>query len=138
MTLEEFQRRAIGVPFLEHGRDYDGWDCWGLVVCAFRDVLGVEVPDYVVDHTRYNKSGYRQITQCFEDRNGGFWQQTDCQPMRVACIFRRGLLIHAGLCVDKRRILHVERGIETCLERITRFNVEGFYGINHRATSLQN
>jgi len=45
ISIEEFIDRAMDVPFLEHGRDYNGWDCWGLVVCGQRDVYGVKLPD---------------------------------------------------------------------------------------------
>lgn len=36
----------VGVPYLENGRDRDGWDCWGLVMAVYRDRLGVELPDW--------------------------------------------------------------------------------------------
>lgn len=38
----------IGIPFKDGGRDYNGCDCWGLVALYFRDVLGVELPDYAI------------------------------------------------------------------------------------------
>ena len=46
MTAEQFVERAVCVPFLDKGRGYDGFDCWGLVVCYYRDVLGIELPSY--------------------------------------------------------------------------------------------
>jgi len=122
MTQDEFVRAAIGVPFVEHGRDYKGWDCWGLVLCAYRDVLGVTVPDFIYNDT----NDIRALIRNFGTRSQEFWVKVDPQPLSVACIYRRGHVIHAGLVIG-RRILHVEQGIETCLERIERFRVEGFY-----------
>jgi probable lipoprotein NlpC len=36
----------VGVPYRHNGRDRDGWDCWGLVCAVYRDLLGVELPDW--------------------------------------------------------------------------------------------
>lgn len=123
MTLTDFQRRAIGVPFVEDGRDYTGWDCWGLVMAAYRDVLGVTLPDYGPNGAHTARALLRQFTQ----RECSFWQRSDPAPMAVACIFRRGRVIHAGLVVPRRYIMHVEQGVETCMEPVKDFRIEGFY-----------
>lgn len=124
VTLDQWCRRAIGVPFLEHGRDYDGWDCWGLVIAAYRDVAGVAVPDY----TYQTVSDYRALARLFTDRGGASWHPVAIPaPMAVACIYRRGRVIHAGLVVPGRRIMHVEQGIETCAESAANMRVEGYY-----------
>lgn len=36
----------VGVPYLENGRDRDGWDCWGLVLAVYRERLALELPDW--------------------------------------------------------------------------------------------
>ena len=46
MTPDEFAARAIRVPFVDKGRDWDAWDCWGMVYVFHRDVLGVALPSY--------------------------------------------------------------------------------------------
>lgn len=124
MTLNGWCRKAIGVPFVQHGRDFDGWDCWGLIVCAYRDVAGVVVPDYAYDSV----SNYRRLAGLFTDRETSHWRRlTAPEPMAVACIYRRGRVIHAGLVVPGRRIVHVERGVETCAESVSNMRVEGYY-----------
>ena len=47
MDLEQFAAEVVGipVPFMEQGRDRAGWDCWGVIVCAYREVYGIELPD---------------------------------------------------------------------------------------------
>lgn len=111
------------VPFVPFGRDYHGWDCFGLVVCAYRDVLGVTLPDYAYQSTR----DPRALARLFADRSAPHYRVSDPAPMAVACVYRRGLPIHVGLVVSKKRILHVEEGVMTCVEPITRFRIEGFY-----------
>jgi len=122
-TLNEFSVRAVGVPFVPHGRGYDGWDCYGLIVAAYRDVAGVTVPDFAYDSV----SNYRLLARLFLDRKAPRWQPAAPRPMVAACIYRRGLPIHAGLVLPGRRVLHVEQGVDTCHEPMARFRIEGFY-----------
>lgn len=123
MTYDEWMRRAIGVPFVEMGRDFDGWDCWGLVIAAYRDVAGIGIPDYTCGIT-----DFKRLAGLFKDRDGGHWKRVDePEPMAVACIYRRGSVIHAGLVAPRRRIIHVEEGIQTCSQPVTDFRVEGYY-----------
>ena len=125
MTFDEWMRKATvpAVPFVAEGRDFDGWDCWGLVMSAYREVKDIAVPDYT-----YGIENLRQLAVLFKDRERKRWQRVETpEPMAVACIFRRGSVIHAGLVATKRRIIHVENGVETCLQPISDFRVEGYY-----------
>ena len=36
----------VGIPYIAHGRGYDGADCWGIVYLFYRDVLKTPIPDY--------------------------------------------------------------------------------------------
>lgn len=120
MDINQFARAAIGVPFLKDGRDYNAWDCWGLVKCAYKDVLGVDLPNYTFGSVKH-------LMRQFTNRECSLWTPCEPQPMAIACIYRRGHVIHAGLMIDSRRILHVEEGVQTCAERVERFRIEGTY-----------
>lgn len=41
MTLDKF----IGIPFVNRGRDFNGCDCYGLLMLYYKEVLGINVPD---------------------------------------------------------------------------------------------
>jgi cell wall-associated NlpC family hydrolase len=124
ITLAEWMRKASGVPFFEDGRDYDAWDCYGLVWCAYRDVLGISLPRYDGCYTEK----WRDLDRHFRDRNNDDWcRSLKPRDMAIACIYRRGLPIHCGLVVPGRRIMHVAKGIQTCIQPIRAFRVEGYY-----------
>jgi cell wall-associated NlpC family hydrolase len=44
---DAFVNGWIGTPFAWDGRDQRGVDCWGLVWRWHRDVLGIDLPDWV-------------------------------------------------------------------------------------------
>ena len=111
MTWEQFTERAVLTPFLDKGRSYDGWDCWGLVVCYYRDVLGTEIPAYggygSVKDLRAVAQGFVEAISTDRWKNVG-----PPQDGYVAVIYRRGLPLHAGVVVCRgSRILHCEQRV---------------------------
>ena len=106
MTANQFIERAIRVPFSDKGRSYLGFDCWGLVVCYYRDVLDIALPFYDdYDTVRNHKALVRLFTA-----NAQKWRKVpDAIDGRVALIFRRGLPLQLGLP------LHCEEGVGTGL-----------------------
>lgn len=53
MTGEEFINKYVGTPHVYDGRDASGMDCWGLVLAWYKEVLGVDLPDWRrADHSR--------------------------------------------------------------------------------------
>ena len=125
MTAEQFVERVVCVPFLDKGRNYSGFDCWGLVVCYYRDVLNVALPAYDdYDTVRNHKALVRLFIA-----NAPKWRKVaDAIDGRVALIFRGALPLHAGLVIaNGRRILHCEEGVGTVSEPIERFRIEGIY-----------
>ena len=123
MTWDAFTERAITTPFFDKGRTWLGWDCWGLVCCGYRDVLGIQLPSYDdYDTVRNHKALVRLFTA-----NAQEWLKVpDALDGRVALIFRRALPLHAGLVIaDGRRILHCEEGVGTIHEPIERFQNRG-------------
>jgi len=118
-TLAEFVTRALRVPFLELGRDYDGWDCWGLVYVGQRDVFGLDLPryddGYGPDDARRGSPALRDLIAANMD---GWVLVQDPRPGDVVLLRIAGRPVHVGLVVDARRFLHVEEGVGTFVERM--------------------
>ena len=126
MTWEAFILRSVGVPFVEHGRGYDGFDCWGLVWRAYRDVLGVELPSLSESYDKVRD--WKCLSELFLMSRNEWAKVAFPSTGDVAAIYRCGIPIHFGLVIqDGRRILHVEEGVETVHEPISRFRIEGIY-----------
>ena len=127
MTDGQFTERAVCVPFAEHGRSYLGFDCWGLVVCYYRDVLGIELPSYgLYDSVKDHRAIANNFREAISTRK---WLNVEIpEDGHVAVIYRRGLPLHAGVAICRgSRILHCEQRVGTIHEPLSRFRIEGFY-----------
>ena len=123
-TWASFAASAIAVPFIEHGRSFDGWDCWGLVVCGYREVLDIELMDYRTD---YRIGELRRLHQLFLEGRRAGWQECAEQLGSVALILRRGLPVHVGLVVAPGEVLHTELRIGTIRDRADALRIESFW-----------
>ena len=125
MRWSDFIERAITVPFVERGRDYCGWDCWGVAQLAYRDVLGIEIPSYLDAYE--TTSEHRAIYRAFAAGKTA-WKRVD-QPAAgdLALILRRNLPIHVGVVLEDDRLLHAEANVGTVIEPMDRLRIEGFY-----------
>lgn len=123
MNWEEFTRKASFVPFLEHGRNYDGWDCWGLVYCGYKDVLGISLPSY--DDEYHNVNNLRQLYKAFSDGIVEWEPHKDTGS--VAMVLRKNLPIHVGILTHQNKILHCEETIGTVQEKPESMRIENYY-----------
>lgn len=134
MRLEEFRERAITVPFAEKGRDWGGWDCWGLVCVAYRDVFGVELPHHTGEYDSTRR--LRELRSLIERRKRDEWTRTE-GPRAGDVVLSRlfGHFCHVGLMLNGREVIHVEESCQVVIEDTTRApwtgegytQVEGFY-----------
>jgi len=132
MTLNEFILKALCVPFREKGRDYDGWDCYGMLFCAFRDVYGTVLPEYT-DHSY--KSEYDDLKRLI-DKEKAVWEEVkDPQPGDLALFCMKSRHPHVALVISKRQALHAEGNIGTFIENLNSAvwarRLEGFYRIKN-------
>lgn len=128
MTINEFVKKALSVPFVEKGRSYDGWDCWGLVYCGHWDIADIALPAY----TDYSSTrDYQHLHNIIQDAKC-FWTPSEkTQPLDVALFRISRYQTHVALMVDKRNALHAEFKLGTFIEPIDaaiwRKRLEGIY-----------
>lgn len=121
MTLEEFIPKALMVPFQDHGRSYEGWDCWGLVYVAYRDIMGVTLPSYSGEYDRAGdtRESRNQLDGLIRSHLGPWSVVEERLPLDVVLFRIGGQPVHVGLLVDRRRMLHAEARIGTQMERMS-------------------
>lgn len=125
LTWRDFTARAVGVPFAEKGYGYDGWNCWGLVCCAYRDVLGVELPTYADDFG--TTEDHRRLAMLFRDGRAENWEPVERAEGAVVCIVRRRRPIHVGIALGRRDILHCDFGAQTVIEPERHMKIDGYW-----------
>ena len=137
MTLQEFIKKAVGVPFKPHGRGYDNWDCWGLIYIAHRDVYSIDLPSYDKEYKSINRER-EKIEGLYSAGKQEEWVEVkDPQAGDVVMLYMDGRAVHVGLMIDKDKFLHTEQGIDTCVQRLTdfQFRIEGFYRYNGKCVN---
>lgn len=118
MMREQFIKRAIGVPFVDGGRTMAGWDCWGMVYVAYREVLGIELPTYGDISADDLRAVRRAMVSGAAIRET--WRPVrEPRPFDVVGMKSAGgsIMAHVGLYLPGE-VLHVERASMTAREPI--------------------
>lgn len=115
----------IGIPYLDHGRDLHGLDCWGLVRLVYRDQLNIELPSYAEISAEDLLRASRAITAGAE---GEIWrpvEQSATVPFDVAVMRYAGRRAtgHVGIVTPCNRILHCEQTTGTVLAARDHFTI---------------
>lgn len=86
------------IPFIEHGRDRDGADCWGLVCMVYSELFGLELPGY---HEHYKSM--RDIANraaAFETyKTDDFVEVANPEPGDCVLLQHRGMPVHVGIYI---------------------------------------
>jgi len=133
MTIQLFILLALVVPFKPKGRSYFGWDCWGLVHTAFKEISGIDLPSFVDDYvdpgdTEASRRVINDLVLIEKQR----WEKVSSPKALDVVVFTFGASqTHIGLMVDDKCFLHCEKTINTVIERLGcakwQKRVEGIY-----------
>lgn len=125
--MQEF----VGIPYIPHGRDYAGADCWGLVWLFYRDVLKIDIPSYSDEMlTReFSRSGIAPLMQVEAIAD---WVEQDSPDLGHVVLMRRGReCAHVGIYAGDGLVLHTEGPGPSVIERISSpalsRRIAGFY-----------
>lgn len=128
--MEQF----IGIPYVPHGREYTGADCWGILFLYYRDVLGTPVPAYSVemDAREFKHSGIAPLIAAEREKH---WQQVETPAVGDCVLMRAGRHdSHVGVFLGQGRMLHSEGPHPSVIDRIGdmrwRNRISGFYRFN--------
>lgn len=116
--------RYIGLPFGDQPGEVT---CWGLVVEIYRRELGIELPLYGEISAR----DLIRVAQAMRhgDRVEDGWRVV-APPQAFDVVAMSGptggvSVVHVGVMVDSRRILHVEEATDAIIVPLTHWSVAG-------------
>ena len=108
--------RYVGIPFADHGTDWTGTSCWGLVTLFYREERQIILPTY--DEGYVTATDRREIAALFRSGIAPDWALTSTPQVGDVVLFRiGGQPLHCGLWLTPEQFLHCERGTETCISR---------------------
>lgn len=112
----DIQKKYMRIPFKDHGRDFLGCDCGGLVWLVYHNELGIDLPDwrslYSCTTLEYSDELSDTVSTMLGE-NGIAVDFDDREPFDVLSFRIRGADIHVGLVVDREHFLHIWRGTTT-------------------------
>lgn len=134
MDIITFAQKSIGVPFITGGRDFTGWDCWGLVFCAYREVFNINLPPHDEDYSDVLGKEHQAHLARIINSERHLWRAIKLEQSRAGDVILMkisGRPTHVGLLISKRDMLHVDRGHATARESFCETawvrRTEGFY-----------
>lgn len=99
-NIKKFALRAESVPWVDQGRDWSGWDCWGMVRMAYRECCGIDLPAGAEYSCRRPLTAQRVLTEGFQDWPEVSWGQERLadlilvRPCHVGLVLGQGLMLH--------------------------------------------
>ena len=130
--MEPWVADYIGSPYLEHGRDRAGCDCWGLVRLVLSEQWGKVLPDLGSDYGAVEAS----ITQRLISQTSALIEAekvADYQPGDIVVLRVLGVPSHVGVIVGRWHFLHVQRGTDSAISRLdssaNAHRIEGVYRV---------
>lgn len=116
MPVPLWAGRYIGLPFVTHGRDRSGLDCWGLARLVMAEQLGRALPSYVYE---YESTLQADVISELIARECVLWDRVFDGHERLGDIIVLRLLgqpMHVGVVLGDRQMLHIEEGIDSAIE----------------------
>jgi len=109
----------IEIPFKPDGTDRAGIDCYHLVCLVYRERLGITLPDYAGIFTDQSPVTLRKVARVMA-KGREKWQRVDTPREYDMVMLRTGAYTwHVGIVIDRRQMLHVMHGIDSCIEEYT-------------------
>lgn len=101
--IEPWAANYVGIPYVPHGQDSTGCDCWGLVVMVLQREFGVNLPSATYDLKDF--AGLAdQIRGTYRDENT--LPLDKVQPGDLLFFRQAGHVSHCGVAVGDGMMLH--------------------------------
>lgn len=115
----------LGISYKQHGRDKQGFDCYGLVIFLYKR-LGRVLPDFwyeKMSNPAFEEVGEKSVNSVVE-----MFEETDFPEYSDLIMFfdKKGRSLHIGMYLSKGMFIHCDvKGVQ-----VSKLN--GFYFKNRR------
>lgn len=125
----------VGIPFLSHGRDERGVDCWGLVKLVCEREFKLRLPDFTPAYHDALKAD--QATAAYQVGHGQLCPlripAADVRTGDLVVIRYRGVPCHVGIALGASLVLHADVRAGVVVENVTAARmvnrIEGYYRV---------
>jgi cell wall-associated NlpC family hydrolase len=105
--------RWLAVPWVDHGRSLQGWDCWGLCVVVGAEAFDLALPPYAGVVSTADAG--TEVSAALSAEAGRRFRLTAHVPGAVRLFAWGGQPLHCGLHLTERLVLHCCQGVGTLL-----------------------
>lgn len=110
--------KYLPIPFVPHGRDFSGVDCWGLIDLIYRQEFGITLPAYGADVGDVHQA--RAVGPAMQAAQARSWITVASPQAGDVVLFRTGPLpAHVGIYLKDKIMLHAMKDIGVAVERFT-------------------
>lgn len=103
--------KYVGIPFVHHGRDETGVDCYGLVRFVLEKEFNKTLPDFWAYENAEDVTSISGLFSEYTDILGSAVQEPTEGDV---VLFRfKGYTSHIGLYVGQGKVIHVMRGMNS-------------------------
>jgi cell wall-associated NlpC family hydrolase len=134
MSIPNWTKEYVGIPFKDKGRGHEGVDCWGLCRLIWEDRFGLSLPDYLGTYGKSIDSKDVSRVISYNGPNSGSWNKIEKgkEVIGDGVLLRiGGFPTHIGLVLSPGWMIHCINGKDSALERYDtmgwRHKVVGFY-----------
>jgi cell wall-associated NlpC family hydrolase len=115
MSIIKAADRFVGVPYVVHGRDPRGWDCWGCVCYLRNELLGKPTPSWAEVYNALDFKNTEKLAQAIKERMGGWHRYDTPKTGHILLLKTLGVECHVGLYLDKGLFIHACNGCQTAI-----------------------
>jgi len=116
LTEKQIVSKYLGVPYLHHGRDLTGGDCWSLIILINKD-RGIEI----LDLENYEQDWAKKGKNHFIDNYYKNWEIVTPPKFLDVLLFKNhlGVVSHAGAYLSDGKFIHTHSKVGTIISRLT-------------------
>lgn len=128
-------KKYLSIPFLLHGRTFEGCDCYGLLMLYFENELGIVIKDFIGKSTVRTDADRSNNILCL-DNSEDEWlpvELDDIRPNDILGFRNKSITInHVGIVIDPRFFLHTFDSIGCAASKISTWRSRLIAAYRHR------